>query len=218
VVVDPTPVVTTPDQSAPPEQVTPAPPTKPNQATALPGKGARHGLAKAVRVNLSLPIHVNWLFVLGVLLPGGIIATLLAAFLGAPAVRRRLRRVARHQADDPAAMAAGAWLELVDGLSRLGLDIVPSATSTEVVDQLASRFGEDFGPPARVVASLADQALYSTIWPLDESGAQLAWDSQRQLCRRLRRQVGFRDRAQSLLLVGPGPARPRADAGGAPEP
>jgi hypothetical protein len=217
VVVDPTPVVTTPDQSAPPEQVTPAPPTKPNQATALPGNGARHGLAKAVHVNLSLPIHVNWLFVLGVALPGGIIATLLAAFLGAPAVRRRLRRLARHQADDPAAMAAGAWLELVDGLSRLGLEIVPSATSTEVVEQLASRFGDDFAPPARVVASLADQALYSTIWPLDESRAQLAWDSQRQLCRRLRRQVGYRERAQSLLLVGPGPARPRADTAGAPE-
>jgi hypothetical protein len=164
-----------------------------------------------VHVNLPLSLHVNWLLVLGVLLPAGVILTLLTGFLGTPALRRRLRRLARHQSGDPAAMAAGAWLELVDGLSRLGVDIVPSATSTEVVAQVADRFGDQFAPPARVIATLADQALYCDQWPVDPVSAQCAWDTQHQLYRSLRRQVGRRERAQSLLLVGPGPARPRAD-------
>jgi hypothetical protein len=214
VVVDATPVATTADPSAPSEQVTPTPPSKPDQATALPGKGAAHGLAKRVHVNLPLSLHVDWVLVLGVALPGAVIFTLLSGFLGTPALRRRLRRLARHQTGDPAAMAAGAWLELVDGLSRLGVEVVPSATSTEVVAQVAGRFGAEFGPPARVIAALADQALYCAQWPVDPASAQSAWDTQHQLYRSLRRQVGRRERAQSLLLVGPGPARPRADAPG----
>ncbi|HTW10297.1 MAG TPA: transglutaminase domain-containing protein [Acidimicrobiales bacterium] len=212
VVVDPTPLATTTVQSAPPEQVTPARPVKLRQATALPGKAASHGLARPVRVNLTLPIHVNWLFVMGVLLPGAVIVVLVGGFLGVPAARRRLRRLARHQPGDPAAMAAGAWLEFVDSLSRFGMDIAASATSSEVVNQVGDRFGDEFVPSARVLGELADQALYSTDWPLDRAAAQVAWSRQTTLRRDLRRQVSRRDRAQALLLVGPCPPRPSTTA------
>jgi hypothetical protein len=178
----------------------------------MPGHGAAHAIAKPVRAHLTRLLHVNWVLILGVLIPGGVIVALLIAFLGVPALRRRLRRLARHQEDDPAALAAGAWLELVDGLFRLGLEVGPSATSTQVVERVADRFGDDFGPPTSLVAALADQALYSTRWPVDESRAQLAWHSQHVLRRRLRHQVGRRERAQALLMVGPSPPRRTAEA------
>ena len=84
----------------------------------------------------------------------------------------------------------------------------PSATSGEVADQVAERFGADFGPPARFVGDAADQALYSTVWPLEEARARTAWDSQRQLYKAMRHTVGFEAAAQTLLRVGTAPARP----------
>ncbi len=59
-----------------------------------------------------------------------------------PALRRRLRRSARHKPGDPTLLAAGAWLELLDGLSRLGLEVPQSATSTEVAESMAEHFGD----------------------------------------------------------------------------
>ena len=59
-----------------------------------------------------------------------------------------------------------------------------------------------------MLAKLADQALYSTEWPVDEAGARLAWDTQRQLYGALRSSLGQRDKARALMLVGPSPARP----------
>jgi hypothetical protein len=111
-------------------------------------------------------------------------------------------------------MTAGAWLELIDALFRLGVQVDGSATSRDVATEVTSRFGEAFGPPAGVLADLADQALYSTERPVDEAGARLAWDTQRQLYGALRSSGGQRDRARALLLVGPSPARP--GPGGAP--
>jgi hypothetical protein len=76
-----------------------------------------------------------------------------------------------------------------------------------VAAEVTSRFGDAFGPAATVLATLSDQALYSTEWPVDEAGAHLAWDTQRRLYGDLRSSVGQRDKARALLLVGPSPAR-----------
>ncbi len=208
VVVDPTPVRTTADVSAPPEQVTATPTTVPKQVTALPGRGAAHAIAKPVNVGLAHPLNVDWLLLLGAGLPAAAVATLLIGGLGLPAVRRRLRRRARHRTNDPAVLTAGAWLELIDGLFRLGVQVDGSATSRDVAAEVTSRFGDAFGPPATVLATLSDQALYSTEWPVDAAGAHLAWDTQRRLYSALRSSAGQRDRARALLLVGPSPARP----------
>jgi hypothetical protein len=213
VVADPTPVRTTADVSAPPEQVTASPTTVPKQVTALPGRGAAHAIAKPVNVKLANRLNINWLLVVGAGLPAALIAALLIGALGLPALRRRLRRRARHQTDDPALLTAGAWLELIDGLFRLGVQVDGSATSRDVATKVTSHFGDAFGPPTGVLATLADQALYSTEWPVDDAGARLAWDTQRQLYGALRSSVGQRDRARALLLVGPSPARPGPGGG-----
>jgi hypothetical protein len=180
----------------------------PKQVTALPGRGAAHAIAKPVNDKLAHPLNINWLLVAGAGVPAALVGALLTGALGLPALRRRLRRRARYQTKDPALLTAGAWLELIDGLFRLGVQVEGSATSRDVADEVTSRFGDAFGPPAGVLANLADQALYSTEWPVDEVGARLAWDTQRNLYGALRSSVGQRDRARALLLVGPSPARP----------
>jgi len=208
VVLDPTPVATTANATAPPQEVKPSRLVKPRQATALPGKGAAHAIAAPVGVNLSQPLQVDWALLAGAGLPSLIIITLLSGGLLLPALRRRLRRVARHHAEGPALVAIGAWLELLDGLFRLGLEVPASATSTDVALQVAGTFGDDFAPATRTVGSLADQALYSARWPVDEAQAQLAWDSQDRLRRSLWRRAGWRARAKALLRVGNAPGRP----------
>jgi len=208
VVVDATPVLTTADPSAPSEPVKAAPRAPAKQATALPGKGAAHAIAKPVNVKLTLPLHLDWALVSGAGLPIAIILTLLIGGLGVPALRRRLRRLARRRLDDPALLATGAWLELLDGLSRLGVEVPSSATSSDVAAQVADRFGEDLGPAVELVGTLADQALYSTELPVDPESARAAWESQRRLYRSVRHSVPGRDRAHALLLVGTAPGRP----------
>jgi len=208
VIVGPTPVATTTAASPPPEQVRATPTTVAKQATALPGNSAAHAIAKPVKVKHTEPVQVSWPVILGVGLPAAVIIGLLAGGLLVPAVRRRLRRLARHQAADPALLAAGAWLELLDGLSRLGLDVAPSATSTDVAEKITERFGTDFGPPARFVGRAADQALYSTVWPIEDARARSAWDSQRRLYKAMRRSLGYEVAAQSLMRVGNAPTRP----------
>jgi hypothetical protein len=213
VVIDATPVLTTADPSAPSEPVKAAPRAQAKQATALPGKGAAHAIAKPVNVKLTLPLHLDWGLVFGAGLPAAILLALLIGGLGVPALRRRLRRLGRHRLDDPVLLATGAWLELLDGLARLGVEVPPSATSTDVAVQVADRFGEELGPAVELVGTLAEQALYSTELPVDPESALAAWESQRQLYRSVRHIVPGRDRAHALLLVGNAPGPP--DDGGA---
>jgi hypothetical protein len=210
VVVDPTPLLTTANVSAPPEQVKPAPPAKPHPATALPGNKAAHALAKTVRAPHRKGSSLDWALVLAAGLPSAFLVSLLAVFFGLPALRRRLRRLARHQPQDPALLAAGAWLELLDGLCRLGADIPGSATSSEVVEEVAERFGGGAAEPASLIAHVADQALYSRRQPVEGPHAELAWKCQRDLYRYMRRSLGPRQKVAALARVGNTPARPLA--------
>jgi transglutaminase-like putative cysteine protease len=208
VVVDPTPIATTVAASPPPEQVRATPTTQPKQATALPGNGAAHAIAKPVKVKPSQRVRVDWPLVLGIGVPLLILIGVLSVVLVFPAVRRRARRSARHKTGDPTLLAAGAWLELLDGLSRLGLEVPSSATSTEIADSMAEQFGDDFGPPARRIGALADQAIYSTAWPVAVDDAKAAWDSQARLNEAMLHSVRRGTRARALLRVGSLPARP----------
>jgi Transglutaminase-like superfamily len=207
VVADPTPQATVAAASTPPEQVTPTPTTVPKQATAVPGKGAAHAVAKPVRLQLATSLQVDWRVVLGEGIPGAIVALAVACF-AVPALRRRLRRVARHQTGEPRLMAVGAWLELLDGLSRAGVQIPLSATSSEVATTVAQRFGPDLAVPARTVGSAADQAIYSRWWPIGPALAQRAWDEQRRINKGVLRSLSVADRGRALLRVGTAPARP----------
>lgn len=211
VVVDATPMATTTDISAPPEQVKAAKPHKPRTPAALPG-GASHALAKRARVATRVPVAVDWSLLLGAGVPVGLLVALVLVLLGAPAARRRFRRLARRRSEDPALLVAGAWLEMLDGLARLGLEVPEAATGTELAHSVSERFGEESGARAADVSSLADRALYSTRWPLDQASAEQAWQAQHALYRDVRRKVGKRQRARALLAVGPAPARPNAPA------
>ncbi len=213
VVVDPTPIATTVAASPPPEQVRATPTTQPRQATALPGNGAAHAIAKPVKVKPGHAGRVDWPLVLGIGVPLALVLGALGVVLVFPALRRRLRRSARHKPGDPTLLAAGAWLELLDGLSRLGLEVPQSATSTEVAESMAEHFGDDFGPPARRVGALADQAIYSTACPVSLDDAQAAWESQARLNEAMFHSVGHSARARALLRVGNAPARPSQRGG-----
>ncbi|HXW82317.1 MAG TPA: transglutaminaseTgpA domain-containing protein [Acidimicrobiales bacterium] len=213
VVVDPTPIATTVAPSPPPEQVRATPTTQPRQATALPGNGAAHAIAKPVKVKPSQPVRVDWPLVLGIGVPLVLVIGVLSLVLVFPALRRRARRSARHKLGDPTLLAAGAWLELLDGLSRLGLEVPPSATSTEIADSVAEHFGDDFGPPARRIGALADQAIYSSAWPVAIDDAKAAWASQARLNEEMLHSVARGTRARALLRVGSLPARPSQRGG-----
>lgn len=206
--LDPTPQTMTTNVSAPPEQVQPAKPQKPRPATAVPAQPATHAVARAVRLGATGQEHVDWALALGVGLPVAILVALAVLLLGIPAVRRRLRRLARERSDEPALLAAGAWLELLDNLARLGLEVPSSATSHEVAEKVSLRFGEQFAPPVAAVGGLADQAIYCSRYPVAPSEAQTAWESQRSLWRAVRSHQGYGARARSLLRVGPSPAKP----------
>lgn len=208
VALDPTPLRTTIDPSAPPEQVKAAPAPNPRQATALPGNGAAHALAKRVKVGTGSGVKVNWELWLGAGVPVGLLVVLALATLAVPAGRRRVRRLRRRQGPGADLVTAGAWLELIDTVDRLGLRLAPSASGTEVSRNVAAHFGESFGPPSALLASLSDQALFCTRSPIGPEGAILAWATQDKLASELRRTAGRRRRLQSLVRVGSAPSRP----------
>ncbi len=213
VTVDAAPSLTTTDASPPPEQVTPAKPHKPAPPAALP-RSAQHALARPARVPRHSAGTADWGVLVGAGLPAALVLALLMVVVGAPATRRRLRRLARHRADDPALLTAGAWLELVDGMARLGLEVRPAATSQELARSARQQFGEDIGPLVGAVAELADRAVYSSRWAPDAQTADYAWQAQAQAYRALLHQAGWRRRARALAQVGPAPAKPLAKAGG----
>jgi len=129
-----------------PEQVTASRPPCPGRLR--PARRRRRPRHRQTRhVKLARPLKVNWPLAIGAGLPAALVLALLAGGLGLPAVRRRLRRRARHQTGDPVLMTAGAWLELIDALFRLGVQVDGSATSRDVATEVTSRFGEAFGPP-----------------------------------------------------------------------
>ncbi|HET9060185.1 MAG TPA: transglutaminase-like domain-containing protein [Acidimicrobiales bacterium] len=212
VVLDPTPQATTTNTSAPPEQVTPAKPHKPKPATAVPNQPASHAVAHRVKVDAAGHSHVNWALALGAGLPVAVVIALATLLLGIPGARRRLRRLARQRGDEPALLAVGAWLELVDNLCRLGLEVAPSATSREVAKAVGDQFGEEFVPAVTAVGGLADRAICSRRYPVEPAEAHTAWLSQRSVYRSVRSRQPYGTRARSLLVIGLCPSRPVGQA------
>jgi hypothetical protein len=128
---------------------------------------------------------------------------------GLAAARRAVRRRARH-ADEPAELAVGAWLEMLDSLSQAGMVTAPGATSSEVAAEAGRYFGPDLVEPVYEIGSVADQAVCSLRDPPDGPTALAAWEAQRALRRAVRGRLERPQRARALLMVGSGPRRPRA--------
>ena len=202
VVADPTPTGTTGLSSPPPEQVQATPTTLPAPtANAVPRNQALggHAVAKPVKIRRhaqsGLPAWaVTTIAVLGVLV-------VLLVGLGAVVATRR-RRSRRRFSNDPALLAGGAWLELLDALTRAGMAIPDGSTSSEIAIEAGRYFGA--GIPERVskVGSTADRAMCSVLDPPDLDTALAAWNSQRELGRDVYRALDRRQRVRMAVALG----------------
>ena len=98
-------------------------------------------------------------------------------FRSAAVVGKAQRRRRRRRAGRPADRVVGAWRETVDRLSEHGVDVGPSATSTEVAARATARFNGSVtavGP----LASLVAVAVYAPVEPSDDAARQ-AWEWER---------------------------------------
>jgi hypothetical protein len=211
VVVDPTPDAETGLTTTPPEQVQATPTTvKPPQANAVPRNEITggHAVAKPATVKIPKSHRLPWWLVV-LLTVVGLVVVLALLGPGLAAARRAVRRQARHS-EEPAELAIGAWLELLDSLSQAGMVTAPGATSSEVAAEAGRHFGPDLCEPVAEVGSLADRAVCSLRDPPDGPSAQAAWDAQRGVRRTVHGRLERAQRARALLAVGSGPRRPRA--------
>lgn len=201
VVADPTPLLTAVAGAPPPEQVQASPTTLPApRANAVPRNQAGGGHAIARPVTVRGHRHSGspgWVYVVAVVASVALVA---AVGTGSPVMVRR-RRARRRYSADPALLAAGAWNEMIDALSRAGMEVPDWWTSSEV----AAEAGRHFGPevPLRVsqVGRLADRAMCSPSNPPDRESALAAWELQRDLARDIRRGLDRRQRARALVAV-----------------
>jgi TgpA N-terminal domain/Transglutaminase-like superfamily len=215
VVADPTPDAATALATPPPQTESPPTTLPPRQANAVPRNeiSGGHPLAKPSTVSVPHPYHLPvWL--LGLLIFAATILVVLAAGPGLAAGRRLWRRRSRRASPDPAALAVGAWLELLDGLSQAGMRPAAGSTSSEVAGEAGGCFGPDVVEPVQRVGSLADRALCSTREPPDHASAEEAWTTQRDVVHRIHADLDGRARARALMSVGSSPRRPSgADEG-----
>jgi hypothetical protein len=209
VVADPTPDTATALATPPPENESPATTVPPRQANAVPRSetSGGHPLAKPSTVRVPHAYQMpGWL--LGLLILAAIILLLLAAGPGLAAGRRLWRRSSRRASPDPAALAVGAWLELLDGLSQAGMRTAAGSTSSEIAGEAGGCFGPDVIQPVEQVGFLADRAVCSTKEPPDRASAEKAWTAQRDLVHRIHAGLDRRARARALMSVGSSPRRP----------
>ena len=209
VVTDPTPDTLTAAAAPPPEQAQAVPTTlPPSKANAVPKNAASggHAIAKPV------PLHAQssgglpgWSLALFAVV--GLVALLSLPGPGVAAARRYLRHRSRRS-NDPALLAAGAWLELLDGLDRAGMRVDPGSTSSEIATDAVRHFGADVDPEVVEVAAVADRAIFSAFHPPGLDDALRAWQTQREVNRRVLRSLDRRQRARALITVGSSPRRP----------
>jgi Transglutaminase-like superfamily len=173
-------------QVTPPEPVKVVPPRQ-NPAAPVPAADANSGASQTTPKRSAGPGFAIPAIVLLLLTDAGIpllaVLAVLAALIGAKALRRRRRR----DAGPPAVRVAGAWRELLDLGRDLGIGPAgPAATRREQ----AAR-AEALGlPAAGTVAAAADAAEFGPADPDDAAAARvwaLAADSRRGALARLPR-------------------------------
>ena len=201
VVADPTPSATTGLATPPPEQVqAPSSTVPPQRANAVPRSGAGgHAVARPVtlraRTSEGTP---TWLLAV---IASGAFLVLLGAVPGIAEYRRRRRR-RRRMSPDPAVLASGAWLELLDGLTRAGMEVPDAWTSFEIAGEAGRHFGDAVTPRVAAIGSVADRAVCSVIDPPDDEAALAAWNCQRDLQHDIFGVLDHRQRLRALLTTG----------------
>ena len=213
VVADPTPDRRTPPPKSPSESVQAAPTSLP-QANAVPVNQAAGGHAVAKRAPVVFP-HSHRLpgWLIAALAVGVAVLLVLAAGPGLAAARRRSRRKARRQGDPPA-MAAGAWLELLDSLQQAGMVSGRGATSAEVAAEAGRHFGPEVTAPVQQVGDLAERAVFCRTAPPAQDDALEAWNTLQSVRGRVHRRLDRRQRWRALVAVGSAPKLPVAPGAG----
>ena len=209
VVVDPTPDATTSLSAPPPDAAQAAPPPlRPPGPDVLgtPASSGSHPLAPAV-APLRRPFGTGDQIAEASL---ALLVALAAAALAVPlqaSLRRRRRRLARSSGD-PASVAVGAWLELLDGLWRAGMSTNPAATSSEVAAEAARHFGSRLATPVATLGAAVDRALFGPRAGTDRVEAERAWWMQVSITQQALSTLDRRQRLRAFLRVGRSPATP----------
>lgn len=123
-----------------------------------------------------------------------LLVALLIFLLGRKRVRAR-----RRQRGDPRRRLVGAWQESIDVLVESGLRDLTYATSAEVADATASRFGGEPAGLARTVGEAANRAIFSVTTPIAVADADAAWRAEALLRRSVRRRLDWRNRISAGL-------------------
>lgn len=209
VVADPTPATAVAAPPLPKEQAHAVPPAAqpPHRANAVPEKQMNGGHAIAKPVHIKIPHATHRSLLPTVLL--GVAALLLVALVAGPglATLRRLVRRAARRSGSPRAQTIGAWLDLLDGLTRYGMSIPDGATTAEVAASAGAHFGMTVVAPIEELGALADRALFSTTGPADAPSAE-AWRLAAEVRHGVAATLDRRQRARALLAVGDAPRRP----------
>jgi len=201
VVVDPTPRATTTSPISPEKaaQATVTTTTTPAQNALPPASGITRALAPPVVIRVPRHSHLSsWWIVLFVV--GGVLVAIGAVFVAFAAWRGGRRR--RRRRADPAASAAGAWLEVLDAIARAGAEPGTATTSNEVVELVGRSFGPDLSEPARRVAVLADRALFSEHAVPDAAAARAGWETAIVFGHQLRGRLSRYQRLRGALRLG----------------
>lgn len=210
VLADPTPDAVTALSAPPPEQVQAPNTTLPSrQANAVPGNAINggHALANPASVTRRHQHPVSpWVVALAGV--AGFLLLVLLVVPGQAAVRRLWRRRYRRS-QQPDELAVGAWLELLDGLDRAGMDPEAGWTSTEVATEAGLHFGREVEEAVRSVGTVADRAVFSTSHQIAHPIALHSWSTQLSAGRLALRTLDRRQRLRAMLSVGSSPRRPR---------
>ncbi|HWE57124.1 MAG TPA: transglutaminaseTgpA domain-containing protein [Acidimicrobiales bacterium] len=209
VICDPTPNVATAAAAPPPETVqTPVTTVPPRAANVVPHASNVGGHAVAPHVKVRVPHHHStpvWVWVLI-----GLGAVLLLALLAGPgqAFGRRAIRRRRRRSADPAHLAVGAWLELLDGLDRSGMRTAVGATASEVADEVGHHFGSELVPSVQAIGQVVDRAVFSSRTAVAVAEADQCWSGQQAIRKQIESGLDRRQRLRASLLVGSAPAGP----------
>jgi hypothetical protein len=128
-----------------------------------------------------------------------VVGALILAILIALALRKPVRAARRRRRPDPSRRLIGAWQESLDVLTEAGLPDLSALTSAEVAALARDEFGA--GPGARVesLGRSANAVVYASTTVVTDAVADEAWSTQRAIRTGVRRQLGVRRRAGSVL-------------------
>jgi len=178
----------------PPAEAEPPPPgdgnDQPSQGPSAPTAGP--GIPP---VTVSpLPASTRWIWPAAAAGVALLVALYSALVTTAPARRRRRRRAAA----DPRSRVLGAWHDMLDALSRAGVEIPRSATPSEIDRLAVTALGTRAQSDLAALTALASRALFAAEAP-SGTDADRAWATSDELRPRISRHASLGKRLRGGL-------------------